>query len=41
MKTTLFDGGRAACGQALAEDNRQLATLPPAAQEALREEMQR
>ena len=27
-------------GQALAEDNRQLATLPPAAQEALREEMQ-
>ena len=27
-------------GQALAEDNRQLGTLPPAAQEALREEMQ-
>ncbi len=26
-------------GQALAEDNRQLATLPPAAKEALREEM--
>ena len=26
-------------GQALADDNRQLATLPPAAQEALREEM--
>jgi len=26
-------------GQALAEDNRQLAKLPPAAQEALREEM--
>jgi len=26
-------------GQALAEDNRQLATLPPAAQESLREEM--
>lgn len=26
-------------GQALAEDNRQLATLPPAAQQALREEM--
>ena len=37
---TLFLAAVLIASQALAEDNRQLATLPPAAQEALREEMQ-
>jgi hypothetical protein len=39
MKTTFLIAALLLSGQALAEDNRQLAKLPPAAQEALREEM--
>ena len=35
----LFLAAAVVAGPALAEDNRQLASLPPAAQEALREEM--
>lgn len=39
MKTAFLIAAVLLSGQALAEDNRQLAPLPPAAQEALREEM--
>jgi hypothetical protein len=39
MKTVFLIAAVLLSGQALAEDNRQLAPLPPAAQESLREEM--
>ena len=39
MKTVFLIASVLLSSQALAEDNRQLAPLPPAAQEALREEM--
>lgn len=39
MKTTLLVTALLLGGQALAEDNRRLAPLPPAAEESLREEM--